>query len=320
MKNKNIIFFVLGVFALGVFVFLFFNKSIPVVVCEAKISKIVPTVSAYGEVKSRFADLSSKSPLMIKSIKVKEGDFVKKGQVLVEFENFETSKNDYETAKELYEKGLLSWAQFEQAKIALDNSTIISPFDGIVAYISNKVGETTIIGSPVIKVVDPNSTYVELQIDESDIADVKAGQKAIVFSDAFPNKEFYGKIEKVSKVAELRKVADRVKIDEEDKVFRAQVKLDKFYPELKIGMSVNADIILQTKENVLVVPRESIFSKDGKAFVYLVKNNRAKETEVVLGLNDINNMEVLKGLNVGDIVVCPIPDNFKNNSKVKLNI
>lgn len=293
------------------------RPKIAVETVKADLGKIQPTVSVYGEIRGVIAELSPKVPAMIKNIRVKEGDTVVKGQVIAEFDGFESAGNEYEAIRQLRDSGLASQQQLEQAVIMLESSMLISPFDGVVTLIANRAGETVSPGMTVASVVQPGTSYAELQIDESDIGDVKQGQDVILFCDAYPDDEFTGKLERISLSAELRKVAGRIKLDEEDRVFRGRVALVKGREKLKVGMSVNADIITQIKADVLIVPREAVFSRNGESFVYKVRDGKAKETSVELGLKDMDNVEITSGIKEGDTIIVSIPENLKNNAGVK---
>ncbi len=293
------------------------SPKISVETGKADLGKIQPTVSVYGEIRGVIAELSPKAPAMIKNIRVKEGDRVVKGQVIAEFDGFESAGNEYEAIRQLRDSGLASQQQLEQAVIMLESSMLIAPFDGVVTLIANRAGETVSPGMTVASVVQPGTSYAELQIDESDIGDVKQGQDVILFCDAYPDDEFTGKLERISLSAELRKVAGRIKLDEEDRVFRGRVALIKGREKLKVGMSVNADIITQIKTDVLIVPREAVFSRNGESFVYKVRNGKTKETPVELGLKDMENVEITSGIKEGDMIIVSIPENLKNNAGVK---
>ena len=161
---------------LGVLYFTNCRKSTKISVTEAKIGNVVPIVSVYGEIKGVSADLSPKAPGVISSIYVKEGSKVSKDQTLLVFDTYETARNDLDRIKELYENGFATKQQFEQARLAFDNSVLVSPIKGVVTLVANRVGETASMGMTVISIVDPDSAYAELQIDEADIGDVKVGQ------------------------------------------------------------------------------------------------------------------------------------------------
>lgn len=311
--------FVAAAAVIAVALFLAGSCKPPVKVGAGKVSygNIAPTVSVYGEIRGVVADLSAKMPAIIKGIRVKEGDTVVKGQVLAEFDGFEAAGNEFSALKQLHEKGLASDQQVEQASIALESAMLISPVDGVITLVANRAGETVSPGMTLISVVKPGTSYAELQIDESDIGEVKRGQDVIIYSDAYPDEKFSGKLERISLSAELRKVGGRIKLDEEDKVFRGRVSLVNGAEKLKVGMSVNADIITQVKESILIVPREAVFSRDGKNYVYAIRSGRTKETAVELGLKDVLNVEIVSGLSEGDSVVVSIPENLANNTRVK---
>jgi RND family efflux transporter MFP subunit len=285
---------------------------------KVQFGNIVPVVSVYGEIKGMSADLSPKVPGVVSAILVKEGAKVNKGQILLEFDNYETARNDLVRMKDLYRNGFATKQQFEQTRLAFDNSVIISPIKGTVILVANKAGETASPGIVSISVVDIDSAYAELQIDEADIGDVKVGQDVTIYADAYPNESFSGKLDRIVQSAELKKVGGRIKIDEEDKIFRGRTMIEDPEQKLKIGMSINADIITQVKENVLLTSREAIYSKDGKDSVFVIKHKKARVTPIEIGLKDNANVEILKGLSAGDAVATSMLDILKNNMKVEM--
>lgn len=318
IKRSYIIIGVVAVLAVGLLYFSSCRKSVKVSAAKVQFGNIVPVVSVYGEIKGMSADLSPKIPGVVSRILVKEGAKVNKGQILLEFDNYETARNDLVRMKDLYRNGFATKQQFEQTRLAFDNSVLISPIKGTVILVANKAGETASPGIVSISVVDIDSAYAELQIDEADIGDVKVGQDVTIYADAYPNESFSGKLDRIVQSAELKKVGGRIKIDEEDKIFRGRTMIEDPGQKLKIGMSINADIVTQVKENVLLTSREAIFSKDGKDSVFVIKHKKTRTTPVELGLKDNANVEILKGLSAGDTVAASMLDTLKNNVKVEI--
>lgn len=318
IKRSRLIIGAVILLVLGLFYLSSCRSSVKISAAKVQFGNIVPVVSVYGEIKGLSADLSPKIPGVVSRILVKEGARVNKGQVLLEFDNYETARNDLIRMKDLYESGFATKQQFEQAKLSFDNSLLVSPIKGIVTLVANRAGETASPGIVSVSVVDIDSAYAELQIDEADIGDVKVGQDVKIYADAYPNESFSGKLDRIVQSAELKKVGGRIKIDEEDKIFRGKTLIENPEKKLKIGMSINADIITMVKENVLLTSREAIYSKDGKDSVFVIKNNRAKIVPVEMGLKDNTNVEILKGLSAGDTVAASMLDNLKNNAKVEI--
>jgi len=318
IKRSHIIIGALAILVLGLFYFSSCRSSVKVSAAKVQYGSVIPVVSVYGEIKGISADLSPKVPGVVDRILVKEGAKVKKGQILLEFDNYETARNDLRRMRDLYESGFATKQQFEQAKLAFDNSVIVSPISGIVTLVANKAGETASPGITSIAVVDVDSAYAELQIDEADIGEVKVGQDVEISADAYPNEYFNGKLDRIVQSAELKKVGGRIKMDEEDKIFRGKVLIEDLEQKLKIGMSINADIVTRVKENALLVSREAIYSKDGGNSVFVIKNSRVRAVPVEIGLKDNSNVEVLKGLSAGDMAATSMLDTLKDNMKVDI--
>lgn len=318
IKRPHIIIGVLVALVLGLFYFSSCRSSVKVSAAKVQYGNVIPVVSVYGEIKGISADLSPKVPGVVERILVKEGAKVNKGQILLEFDTYETARNDLRRMRDLYESGFATKQQFEQAKLAFDNSVLVSPISGVVTLVANKAGETASPGVTSIAVVDVDSAYAELQIDEADIGEVKAGQDVEISADAYPNEYFNGKLDRIVQSAELKKVGGRIKIDEEDKIFRGKVLIEDLEQKLKIGMSINADIVTRVKENALLVSREAIYSKDGGNSVFVIKNNRVKAVPVEIGLKDNSNVEVLKGLSAGEMAATSMLDTLKDNMKVDI--
>ncbi|MCX5749873.1 MAG: efflux RND transporter periplasmic adaptor subunit [Candidatus Saganbacteria bacterium] len=312
---------VAGILALIIVVWgikVYFGSLVSIKVFEVKIGEIIPAVNVSGEIKGTTASLSSKTIGSIGWIGVKEGDAVKKGRVLAKMDNYDTAFREYDNIKNLFESGLASKNQLDLAKIQYENSCFISPINGIATLVANKVGESLSPGMAFISVVDPMSSYAEVQIDESDVGDVKVGQAVNIFCDAYPNEVFTGKLANIGEEAELKKVGGRIKLDEEDKIFRGKVSFDDRAYKLKIGMTISADIVTEKKNGILIIPREAVFSKEDKQEVYLIKKGGAKETVVTIGLKDSENVEVKNGLKEKDLVTVTNLDKLKNGSRIKI--
>jgi len=320
LKDKRIR-WAIGIIVVLIVAWIFYGitkNAVPVRISKASIGEIRPIVSVSGDIKGTTASLSSKLIGSISWIGVKEGDKVKKGDVLAKLDTFDTAQRGYISTKDLFESGLSSKNELETAKQKYESSCFIAPISGIVTLVANKIGESLSPGTPFIAIVDPMSAYGEVQIDESDIGEIRQGQEVEISADAYPNRKFFGKLSNIVQEAELKKVGGRVKIDEEDKIFRATVNIDDSSYDLKIGMTISADIILEKRPGLLTVPREAVMSKDGSQEVFVIKNNQAKQRFVELGIKDPSNIEVKNGLKDGETVAVTNLDKLKNNSLVKI--
>jgi len=321
LKNKKIwiILLLIVVIILGFFFIRARSGGIEVKTARVEKSNILSMLSASGLVRANSVQLgSARMAGRVEWVGVEEGDQVKSGQVLVKLDGYEQAQKEYDRLKKLHGQGFVSDLELERAKSAVDNARVVAPFSGVVAEKSVSRGEAISPGVPVMTVVDIFNPWVEIQVDEVDIAQSKVGQQVRFTTDAFPDKEFFGRITWINKKAELKKVGGRVRMDEEDLIFRGKVKFEDGSEVLRPGMSVYAEIVTGEKKDVLCAPREAITLREGKRVAYVIKEERALQREVEMGLKDAEKVEILKGLKLGDIVAVSNLDALKDRTRVKV--
>jgi HlyD family secretion protein len=192
-----------------------------------------------------------------------------------------------------------SKAALDNAEEDLRNSTIVSPIDGLVLSRDVNVGDAVssilVLGSqatPIMTLGDISEVYVQGKVDEADIGKVYLNQPARIVVESFKDKKFTGK---VTKISPLGKEKDNVT------TFEVRVSIANSTGELKAAMSANAEILLEEKKNVLMVPEAAlIYDKERKASVELPDakgENGKKKVAVKLGISNGVKTEVLEGLN-----------------------
>lgn len=312
---------ILLVVVLGGWMFInWLNRDI-VTVKVATISRgfLEQVVTASGVIDAPVYELGTKMGGRIEEWKVKEGDKVRKGALLATFDNYEQASNDYQRASRLYNDGAASQQALDAANTMLDSSRIIAPNTGTVAKIDFDEGETVVPGQPAITIVNYDKSWVEAQIDEIDIANVKMGDKVKIGSDVYPDKVYAGEIYWIAPLAELRRVGGRIKMDEESYVFPCKVKFLGAHDELKVNMSVNVDVSTKNKADALIVPREALFSKDDSTYVYVVgRFNRVHEKKLTIGIRSFSSLEATEGVNEGEVLVVSNVNKLKDKGRIKV--
>jgi HlyD family secretion protein len=198
-----------------------------------------------------------------------------------------------------------SKAALDNAEEDLRNSTILSPIDGLVLSRDVNVGDAVssilVLGSqatPIMTLGDVSEVYVQGKVDEADIGKVYLNQPARIVVESFKDKKFTGK---VTKISPLGKEKDNVT------TFEVRVSIANSTGELKAAMSANAEILLEEKKNVLMVPEAAlIYDKERKASVEMPDakaDNGRKKVAVKLGISNGVKTEVLAGLNEKQQVV-----------------
>jgi len=311
----------IGAIILVIFASLYFwsvQRGLPEInFAEIKKGEVASSVACSGVVKAEGADLSSKMGGKIAWIGVDVGDRVKAGQLLLKFDTYDQAKRDYDSVSNLYSKGLASKQQLEMAKIALSEASLVSPVTGVLAKKSMEIGEVASPGIAILTVVNPGKIWVEAEIDEIDIGETKEGAESRIYADAYPDEVFYGEVSWISRAAELKEGVS-VAGEDEEKIFKSKILLSKYDARLKPGMNVDIDVVIEKKEGVVVAPREAVVVKDSKIFVYVLKGRRVRERVIEIGIKDMINVEVKKGLALGERVAVSGLDKLKNRARVKI--
>ncbi len=186
------------------------------------------------------------------------------------------------------------------ARTNLDNAVVTAPFDGIIANVNVKEGDvlsqvnyTTAI---VAQIIAPSRMELDIVVKEMDIPSVKLGQKVTVSVDALPDERFEGV---VTSVSPLPLTASNLVSYEVKTVFSVPQN-----SALKAGMGATADIIIDKRSNVLLVPSRAV-KKDsqGKPIVGVLVSGQTQDRAVTLGLSDGPQTEVVNGLDEGQTIV-----------------
>jgi len=198
-----------------------------------------------------------------------------------------------------------SQAALESAEEDLRNSTITSLMDGLVLSRDVEVGDAVssilVLGSQATLVMtlgDMSTVYVLGKVDQADIGKVYLGQTARIVVESFKDKKFQGKVTKISPLGV-----------EKDNVttFEVRVSIQNPTGELKANMSANAEIILEEKHNVLLVPEAAvIYDKDRHTSLELPEpkaENGRRKIAARLGISNGVKTELLEGLKEGQQVV-----------------
>ena len=189
------------------------------------------------------------------------------------------------------------------AQQSLKDTKVAAPIDGVVATREVQIGQIISSGisnvgggTTVLTLSDLSHVYILAAVDESDIGHVKVGQSAMITVDAFPGKNFHGKVVRIATrgINISNVVTFEVKIE----------VLDQHKSLLKPEMTANVETIVTKKEDVLLVPAEAIFRRQGQHFVWVMKEDISQEERLVeVGINDGVMVEITSGLNKGESVI-----------------
>ena len=206
-------------------------------------------------------------------------------------------------------------AQVDQVQVALDSArlelaraTMQAPFEGVVSWVDVDPGQTVSQQTPALTLVNDEQFSIEAEVDEADIGWLRIGQEARIDLDAFPGRMLPGRIVAIlpSATVDLGVVSYQVTI--------AIAPTDL---ALRAGMTANAEIVREQREDVLLVPNRAIWidAQSGRPLVEREVEGEPVVTYIEQGLANDEFSEVLSGLNAGDTLIVrsgSIRDRFRD--------
>jgi HlyD family secretion protein len=200
------------------------------------------------------------------------------------------------------------------------------------------VGTQQMAGTEMLRLADLNKMEVRVNVNENDIVRISKGDTTIIDVDSysFAGKKFKGVVTSIANSANTKASVDavtefEVKISILNESYADLITEKMKYP-FRPGMTASVDIITQKKDNVLAVPLAAVTTREdstaknpegtkAKELVFIIENNRAKQTEIKTGISDFDNIEVLEGLKEGqEIISGPyfvVSKQLKDNDAVK---
>ena len=249
------------------------------------------------------------------------------GKTLISKEDWEQTSSDFKVAQARYEvvrRGLQltntrygegmrqlatelsrARASLRNARVKLSYAVIRAPLSGVVGSVSTREGETVAAGlnAPTfVTIVDLQRLQLDAYVDEVDIGRIKVGQKGLFSVDAFPDREFRGRVTAIYPQAVIQ---DNVV------TYDCIISIDTPYDGLlRPQMTANVTIMVENRENVLVLPVRAVKRRAGKSVVYRT-GERVKEVLVTTGWQDDAQVEITSGLSAGEEVLLSLPKGLK---------
>jgi membrane fusion protein (multidrug efflux system) len=185
--------------------------------------------------------------------------------------------------------------------VKLETYVLRAPMRGLVLRKDGEVGEIVDPGTILFWVGEPKPLWVIADVNEEDIPLVAVGQKALLRADAFPGQALPATVDSITP-----------KGDPVAKTYRVRLALPDDTP-VRIGMTVDVNIVNRTVPNALLVPTEAV---NGDAVFVVDGDSRARRRTIAAGIRGIRDIEVRSGLAEGDRVVTPFPEALADGARV----
>lgn len=185
------------------------------------------------------------------------------------------------------------------ARQNLNMTEIVAPFDGVIADVTIAEGQAmsaATMAAPAISLLGDGNMEMRGFIDELDIAMVELGQNVTITLDALPEKELQGKVAFISPMGTI--LFGVVS-------YETVISIEGSQEGLRDGMSATADIIIERRHDVLLIPDRAIRGTMEAPLVHVYADGEVEERAVTVGLSDGINTEIPSGLEEGEQVVLP---------------
>lgn len=269
---------------------------------------------------------------------------------------WDRSITDYESAQansqSAYYNVQSAAANVKQSRDNVSRTSIYAPMSGTVSKLSVELGERVVgtaqmAGTEIVRVANLNNMEVEVDVNENDIVKVNVGDSTIVEVDAYLKREFKGLVTEIANSAESTLSADqvtnfkvKVRIVAESYKDLTEGKPESYSP-FRPGMTATVDIITDKKEKIIGVPISAVVVKSDTSSVkkievkestsassekfecvFVKDGEEAKLMVITTGIQDDTNIEIIKGLSEGDVVITgpynTVTKLLKNGDKVEL--
>jgi membrane fusion protein (multidrug efflux system) len=221
------------------------------------------------------------------------------------FEKQLLSEAEFEGAKLTMEQARIEW---EQAKLTLDYCKIKAPISGVVSERIARIGDRLLATTKVYSLVNPDLLLAKIHLTEKDALRTKVGQRAEVVSEALPGQTFTGQVDRISPV-----------VDATSGMVRVTIQISDRQRLLKPGMFVNVHLITDSKTNAALVPKRAVIYDDNRQFVFVVRQDTlAIKVPLTPGYTDRDNIEALGGVSIGDTIIIVGHNAMKDSTRVKI--
>jgi RND family efflux transporter MFP subunit len=236
--------------------------------------------------------------------------------------NLELMESELRKQESLYEKGGVTLRELKTAsinyenaktavvtsKLQLEKTRIVAPINGVIVDLPYHTQGTQIeTGLTIVRIMDYKTMYMDVQLPEKYISAIKPGQSVKLTNYTIPDDTIIGNVTQLSPA-----------INADTRTFKGTISIDNQDYLLRPGMFVKADIITNHKDTVIVIPKSIVLSRQKGKTVFIVDRGVAAERIIETGLENITDVEVVRGLAKNERVVTSGFETLSNKSKVKI--
>jgi multidrug efflux pump subunit AcrA (membrane-fusion protein) len=188
-----------------------------------------------------------------------------------------------------------------------NNYQVTSPIAGVVARMTLDAGSMVGPTVPVATIVNMNVVKTTVNVIESEIGEVHIGLPATVRVPAYPARKIPGTVSNVLPI-----------VDPMSHTAKVEVRINNPDLAVKPGMSATVELALGRHDNAVVIPKDAIIEKMGEKYVFLFVDGVARKANIETGFDDGTNVEITKGVNIGDRLVTSDMNVLVDGTKIQV--
>ncbi len=198
-------------------------------------------------------------------------------------------------------------ARLALARAKLDESIVEAPFDGVVSQVFVSPGDTAMMRTPLLRLVDTGALVVRFSAPEARALQIEKEMPVTMRFDAYPGQEFRGAVDRVY---------PEIERDTRTRVIEARVD-DEI--ALAPGMFARLAVQIEARENVVIVPDKAILTTPGGASVlFVVEDETAVRRTITTGMEEGTRIEVIEGATPGELVVVGGHERLRDGATVRV--
>jgi macrolide-specific efflux system membrane fusion protein len=284
------------------------KEEAPLQKVKVKLGSIMAQIPSTGTVEPRNR-LEIKPPIAgrIDTVLVKEGQNVKKGQILAWMSSSDRAAL-LDAARAKGEAEVKRWEDVYKP------TPIVAPLNGFIIQRAVEPGQSVSTGDPVLVMAD--RLIVKAQVDETDLGKIKLDQKVVIALDAYPENSINGIVEHIAYESKL--VSNVV-------VYEIEVLPEAVPSFFRAGMSATVNFIQKESQNILVLPLRAVKKRNGYSYVFIKKEGKeeVEALRIQTGLEGVDQIEIISGISKGDEVIIPtakmVQDAFERRRRMPVN-
>ena len=241
---------------------------------------------------------------------------------------YQSALRDHESAKQLFDEGLISAQEmrpiekeladakldWERSLLTESRSRLVTPISGVILKLARDDeglpladGQRVTEGQIVAQIAPTKTLIADVDLVGPDVARVREGLVARVRHHAWTDRSFAGRVTRLAPV-----------LDPATRTLRAEVTVDNSEGLMRPGMFIEVTMVAEKREDVPVVPRDSLAMRGGRRVVFVLDGQRVSQREVVIGLGDDEIVEVRQGLEPGERIVVRGLETLTDGARVRV--